>query len=131
MTTPILTGKQWISKFEEVLGDNAEALLLIDDLLEAIPDFKNINDTHIVVPNEENMTDEQLDSIRMLIMVNDVIDAEQVRKALFRNPRTRQISPQWFRRTTGFMNKAQRTALAYALLTREYLIPKTGGLSHE
>lgn len=118
-----MTGKQWYDKMLSAIGDNTEALALINSLVESIPDFMHINDTHIVVPNEENVTEEQLDSVRMAIMVHDQ-PGEFMYKAISRNPRSKEIMPPWLKESRGHVNKAEYASLLYALMTNEYIVPK-------
>lgn len=66
-----VTGAQWMDEMYIAIEGNDSAVLLMGTLLEAIPDFKHINATHVVVPNEDNMTEAMEDSTRMLFMCSE------------------------------------------------------------
>ncbi|MCY1282877.1 hypothetical protein D9M68_18500 [compost metagenome] len=107
--------KMWIDQFIEAARNHPELVTYIDSMPEVL---KKVGDTHVIVPNADNTTEDMLEASRNLLLYTDVfgsLDADYVRKAISRRKWTRDNLPEWFKEYSGHMTKDARADLAYAL----------------
>lgn len=125
----ILTGQQWIELLRDLLRDGriTEARLHLDNLPPVMKDIVKVGDTHVIVPNADNVTEEMLDASRGVMLYTDVMNdhnAEHVRKMLLADVHYAKYLPEWFLKMEGHMTKADRLHLIYALTLAGYSDPE-------
>lgn len=125
----ILTGQQWITLLHDLLRDGniTAARFHLDNLSPVMKDLLKVGDTHVIVPNGDNVTEDMLDAPRSVMLYTDVMsdhNAASVRKMLLADHHYAKYLPEWFLKMEGHMTKADRLHLIYILTLAGYADPE-------
>lgn len=120
-----VNGQEWFQSLIDYATktQDLELFMIIDSVPE---DFRKVGDTHVIVPNADNATDDMLEASRNLLMYTDTfgtLDSEYVKKAMSRRKWTRDNFPEWFNEYRGHLTKDARARLAYSLTISAYTNP--------
>ena len=111
----------WIKEMREklvALNPDDSTLIYFDSLSEIVPNIDKVGDTHVVVPNAENMTEDMIDASRSLLLYTDTFSTaniQSIRRKISLRPWTARHLPKWFLETDCHLTKAGRAMLAYHL----------------
>ncbi|MNN36801.1 hypothetical protein D3C81_1507090 [compost metagenome] len=106
---------------------------MIDSVPSCLRDLDKVGQTHVIVPDSYNMTEDMIDASRSLLLYSDTFGdhkAESIRDQIALRPWIRNNLPQWFVEQKGHLTKAGRADLAYHLTLQAYLNPPVEAEKH-
>lgn len=120
-----IDSQEWFQALSDYAAktQDPDLFLIIDSVPE---DFRKVGDTHVIVPNADNATDDMLEASRNLLMYTDTfgtLDSEYIKKSMSRRKWTRDNFPEWFNEYRGHLTKDARARLAYSLTISAYTNP--------
>jgi hypothetical protein len=120
-----VSGQEWFQALSDYAAKTQDPDLFM--IIDSVPeDFPKVGDTHVIVPNADNVTDDMLEATRNLLLYTDTfgtIDSEYVKKAMGRRKWTQDNFPTWFNEYRGHLTKDARAHLAYSLTLSAYTNP--------
>jgi hypothetical protein len=125
---PPLTADDWLDRLKYAANDNPEILAVIDSVPSCLRDLDKVGQTHVIVPDSYNMTEEMEDASRRLLLFTDTYGnhkAEEIRDQISLHPWVKRVLPKWFNEQKGHLTKAGRADLAYHLTIAAYTDPMT------
>lgn len=125
---PPLTADDWLDRLKYAANDNPEILAVIDSVPSCLRDLDKVGQTHVIVPDSYNMTEEMEDASRRLLLFTDTYGnhkAEEIRDQISLHPWVKRVLPKWFVEQRGHLTKAGRADLAYHLTVQAYVNPMT------
>lgn len=123
---PPLTADDWLDRLKYAANDNPEILAVIDSVPSCLRDLDKVGQTHVIVPDSYNMTEEMVDASRRLLLFTDTYSnhkAEEIRDQISLHPWVKRVLPKWFNEQQGHLTKAGRADLAYHLTIAAYTDP--------